>query len=49
MDKLRNKFIAFMYGRSGPDRLYRVSTVVFMVLATSAALKIRHICVLKKR
>ena len=33
MDKLRNKFIAFMYGRSGPDRLYRVSAVVFMALA----------------
>ncbi len=33
MDKLRNKFIAFMYGRSGPDRLYRASTVVFMALA----------------
>ena len=33
MEKLRNKFIAFMYGRNGPDRLYRASVAVFMVLA----------------
>ena len=33
MEKFRNRFIAFMYGRNGPDRLYKVSVVVFMVLA----------------
>lgn len=33
MEKFRNKFIAFMYGRNGPDSLYRASVAVFMVLA----------------
>lgn len=33
MEKFRNKFIAFMYGRNGPDSLYKASVVVFMVLA----------------
>lgn len=32
MEKLKNKFIAFMYGRNGPDKLYRASAAVFMVL-----------------
>lgn len=33
MEKFRNRFIAFMYGRNGPDRLYRASVIVFAVLA----------------
>ncbi|MGN1101331.1 MAG: hypothetical protein ACI4RG_04005 [Huintestinicola sp.] len=33
MEKFRNRFIAFMYGRNGPDRLYKASVAVFMVLA----------------
>ena len=27
MDKLRNKFINFMYGRSGPDSLYKATMI----------------------
>jgi hypothetical protein len=33
MEKFKNKFIAFMYGRSGPDRLYKVTVAVFMAVA----------------
>lgn len=33
MEKFRNKFIAFMDGRNGPDRLYKASVAVFTVLA----------------
>ena len=33
MEKFRNRFIAFMDGRNGPDGLYKASVAVFMVLA----------------
>ena len=32
MDKLRNKFINFMYGRSGPDSLYKATMIACIVL-----------------
>lgn len=32
MDKLRNKFINFMCGRSGPDSLYKATMIACIVL-----------------
>lgn len=33
MEKIRNGLIRFMYGRSGPDSLYKASLVLYFILA----------------
>ncbi|MBQ5331709.1 MAG: hypothetical protein J6K92_00400 [Oscillospiraceae bacterium] len=35
MEKLRNKFIAFMYGRNGADSLYKASVAVYFAMAAA--------------
>lgn len=33
LEKMKNGIIRFMYGRSGPDSLYKASLVLYMILA----------------